>query len=119
MGRLPTHAHGQGYSLINFLIPSSSSRVHSGRAPTMPRRATSRRPVQRSGPWPRPRPTEPELHMGGQDDSYRAVCGGITGAGGRGCCRGSTGRRTTDRRPCPRTSAWRRVRCASRRRRDS
>ena len=43
-----THAHGQGYSDLNFLIPETVDELTYRKAPTMPMSAISRRPVRRS-----------------------------------------------------------------------
>ncbi len=45
---MPTHAHGQGYADVNFLIPGAHQRSPvSRRAPTRPRLATSPPPGPR------------------------------------------------------------------------
>ena len=42
---LPTHAHGQGYSDFNFLIPELVDAIEFKKGPSTPRWATSRAPA--------------------------------------------------------------------------
>ena len=47
---MPSHAHGQGYSDLNWLIPELVDGSATARAHTTPRKATSRRPARRGSP---------------------------------------------------------------------
>ncbi len=48
---MPTHAHGQGYSDINFMIPELVDRIEYRKGtPTTRKKATSRPPVRWMSP---------------------------------------------------------------------
>ena len=73
---MPTHAHGQGYSDLNFLIPELISDLHFKKGPTMPMRVTLPRRARFAWTCSTRSRIRPRLGFG-QDGYRRALLLGI------------------------------------------
>ena len=111
---MPTHAHGQGYADLNWLIPELVERIRTARDRMRPRTATSPRPARRASAWStrcrtesRRRPSVPT--------ATPACCSPIRARSPRaGGCTRSKARTTTGRGASRRSSIARTACCAIR-----